>query len=217
MTAPLPPGSRPALVALTRGWTRLLARLVLRLSVEGRHHVPATGAVVVAGNHTGLLDGPLVYAFTPRPTALLAKAELYVGPLARALRWLGQVPVHRGTPDRAALRVGLAQLDQQGVLGVFPEGTRGAGTLEEVAHGVAYLLVRSGAPLVPVTVVGSAQAWPKGARLPRWRAPVRLVFGPPVHVTVDGDPRSRRTVAAAAEDVRLALVSHLRSSTGEVA
>ena len=199
------------------GATRLVgrgvARVLLDLRVEGRHHVPTSGPVLLAGNHSGFLDGPLVYLTSPRPTVLLAKSELFVGPLARALGWLGQVPVHRGRPDRAALKAGLAQLEAGGPLGVFPEGTRGSGQLEEVAHGLAYLALRSGAPVVPIAVVGSASAWPKGRRAPRWRAPVRVVFGAPVHVRADGDPRARRTVSAAAEELRLALVDHLRTVT----
>lgn len=223
LTSELPPrrsatgAPRPALIAFTRAWGRLLARTVFRFEVVGAHHVPRTGAVIVAGNHSGLLDGPLLYFTSPRPPVLLAKAELFVGPWARALGWLGQVPVHRGQPDRAALKAGLDQLARGGVLGVFPEGSRGTGQLEQVAHGLAYLALRSGAPVVPLAVVGTAQAWPKGRRLPRLRAPVTVAFGPPVTLVVEGDPRARRTVGVAAEQLRLALVDHLRTTTGESA
>jgi 1-acyl-sn-glycerol-3-phosphate acyltransferase len=110
--------------------------------VIGGEHVPTAGPVLLAGNHTGFLDGPLVYAFSPRSATFLAKSELFVGPLARPLTWLGQIPVHRGHPDRAALRAGLAVLASGGALGVFPEGTRGSGTLEEVSDGLAYLALR---------------------------------------------------------------------------
>lgn len=208
---------RPALIAFTRAWGRLLARTIFRFEVTGAQHVPTQGAVILAGNHSGLLDGPLVYFTSPRAPVLLAKAELFVGPWARALGWLGQVPVHRGQPDRAALKAGLAQLARGGVLGVFPEGTRGSGQLEQVAHGLAYLALRSGAPVVPLAVVGTAGAWPKGRRLPRLRAPVRVAFGPPITLDVEGDPRARRTVGVAAEQLRLALVDHLRTTTGESA
>lgn len=137
-----------------------------------------------------------------------------MGPLARALGWLGQVPVHRGRPDRTALHAGLDVLTD-GALGVFPEGTRGTGRLETVADGVGWLAIRSGAPVVPIAVVGTAEALPKGARWPRWRAPVTLAFGPPVELAVEGNPHARRTVRAAAEDLRGALVAHLTVATGE--
>lgn len=203
------------LVAISRPFGWLLFHAVFRIRVRGAEHVPRHGAVLLAGNHTGFLDGPLVYALSPRSATFLAKSELFVGPLARALGWLGQIPVHRGRPDRTALRSGLEVLRGGGALGVFPEGTRGAGTLDEVSDGLAYLALRSGAPVVPLAVLGTAEAMPKGSRLPRWRSPVTLVFGPAVTVTVDGDPRARRTVRAAAEQLRLALVDHLHAATAD--
>jgi 1-acyl-sn-glycerol-3-phosphate acyltransferase len=203
------------LVTASRPFGWLLFHLVFKVRVLGAEFVPRNGPVLLAGNHTGFLDGPLVYALSPRSATFLAKSELFVGPLARVLGWLGQIPVHRGRPDRAALKAGLEVLAAGGALGVFPEGTRGAGTLDEVSDGLAYLALRSGAKVVPLAVLGTAEALPKGARLPRWRAPVTVVFGPPVQVVVDGDPRARRTVRAAAEQLRVVLVGHLRTASGD--
>ena len=210
----VPGGARqPWLVALTRGWTRLLLRALFRLTVTGAEHVPRHGPVLLAGNHSGLLDGPVVYAVSPRPATFLTKAELYVGPLARALGWLGQIPVHRGRPDRAALKAGLAVLAGGGALGVFPEGTRGTGALDTTTDGLAYLALRSGAPVVPVAVLGTSTALPRGSRRPRWGSPVTVVFGSPLVITVTGDPRARRTVGEAAEQLRLQLVAHLDAAS----
>ncbi|MCW2671416.1 MAG: putative transferase match [Frankiales bacterium] len=207
-------GSRkPWLVAALRPFGRLLFRGAFRLTVLGTENVPASGAVLLAGNHTGFLDGPLVWAFSPRPATFLTKSELFVGPLGRALGWLGQVPVHRGRPDRRALHAALAVLRDGGAMGVFPEGTRGAGVLESVSDGLAWLALRSRVPVVPIAVLGTAQAMPKGQR-PRLRAPVTLAFGPPVSLTTAGDPRVRRTVRAAGEELRIALLRHLEASSG---
>ena len=213
-----PTGTRKAwLVSASRPFGWLLFHSAFRVRVLGGEHVPVTGPVLLAGNHTGFLDGPLVYALCPRSATFLAKSELFVGPLARVLGWLGQIPVHRGQPDRGALKAGLAVLDGGGALGVFPEGTRGTGRLDEVSDGLAYLALRSGAAVVPLAVLGTAAALPKGAHLPRWRAPVTLVFGAPVTVNVEGDPRARRTVRAAAEQLRLVLVAHLRAASEDAA
>lgn len=231
MTAVVPPATarRRATGTLkppVRAGVRLvgtgLARSVLSLSVEGAQHVPAQGPVLLAGNHSGILDGPLVFFVSPRPAGLLTKAEVFVGPWARACGWLGLIPVHRGQADRAALQAGLAQLACGGVLGVFPEGTRGSGGFDEITDGLAYLALRSGAPVVPIAVLGTGAALPRGRALPKLRAPVRVVFGPPVTVDPAGDPRARRTVRAAAEQLRLALLGHLQraqqpSSTEEPA
>jgi 1-acyl-sn-glycerol-3-phosphate acyltransferase len=190
-----------------------LARTLLSLRVEGAEHVPTAGPVILAGNHSGILDGPLVYFVSPRPCRLLTKAEVFVGPWARPCGWLGLIPVHRGQADRAALQAGLAELAAGGALGVFPEGTRGTGALEQVADGVAYLALRSGAPVVPIAVTGTRAALPRGKVVPVLRTPVRVVFGAPVTVEPTGDPRARRTVRDAAEQLRLALVAHLESTS----
>ncbi len=204
---------KPPVVVGVRIVGRALSRAVLRLRVEGLQHVPRTGPVLLAGNHSGILDGPLVFFLSPRPSRLLTKSEVFVGHWARACGWLGLIPVHRGQADRSALQAGLACLAGGGVLGVFPEGTRGTGTLEQVADGLAYLALRSGAPIVPVAVHGTAAALPRGRSVPRFRTPVRVVFGAPLQLDLVGDPRARSTVRSAAEQLRLGLVAHLRQTT----
>jgi 1-acyl-sn-glycerol-3-phosphate acyltransferase len=204
-------------VAAVRAFGAGLARVVLRVEVVGRHHVPSSGPVLLAGNHSGILDGPLVFFLAPRPPVLLAKSEIFVRGFERPLGWLGMVPVHRGAADRAALHAALAELRAGGVVGVFPEGSRGTGALETVNDGLAYLALRSGAPVVPLAVTGTAAALPKGKVVPRFRSPVRVAFGAPLTLDVPGDARSRRTVRAAAEQLRTALVDHLRIATEESA
>jgi len=202
--------TKPWLVAVCRVVGGLAARALFRVRIDGADNVPSDGPVLLAGNHSGFVDGPLVFLLAPRPPALLAKAEIFLGPFATLFPWLGQIPVHRGKPDRAALKAGLAELAAGRALGVFPEGTRGGGTFDEITDGLAYLALRSGAPVVPIAVLGTAAAWPHGNRPPRLRAPVRIVFGPPIALQVEGDPRARRTVSTAAEQLRLALVDHLQ-------
>jgi len=206
---------KPAVISGVRLVGTGLARGILSVRVEGGHHVPARGPVLLAGNHSGILDGPLVFFLSPRPASLLTKSEVFVGPWARACGWLSLVPVHRGQADRTALKAGLAVLEAGGALGVFPEGTRGTGSFDSVADGLAYLALRSNAPVVPIAVHGTGDALPRGRVLPRFRAPVRVVYGPPLHLDPTGDPRARSTVRAAAEQLRLALVDHLRRTTEE--
>ena len=202
-------------LAVARRVAAALLHVVFRLRVLGLEHLPRTGPVLVAGNHTGFLDGPVVFVLMPRPSSFLVKSELYATPFRAILEFARQIPIRRGTPHREALRQALAVLEQGGALGVFPEGTRGAGTLETVQHGIGYLALRAGCPVVPVVCLGTAEALPKGKRFPRFRAPVDVVFGPPFHVVVDGPPRARSTVAAAAEQIRMHLLQHLESVTRE--
>jgi 1-acyl-sn-glycerol-3-phosphate acyltransferase len=205
----------PPALRVVRRLAQWLVRIVFRLRIRGLEHLPHNGPALVAGNHTGFLDGPIVFIMLPRPSMFLVKSELYDGPFRRVLQFAQQIPIRRGAPHREALRRALDVLHGGGVLGVFPEGTRGAGTLESVQHGVGYLALRAACPVVPVVCLGTAEALPKGRVLPRWRSPVDIVFGPPFTVDVDGHPRARSTVAAAAEQVRTRLVEHLETVTAE--
>jgi 1-acyl-sn-glycerol-3-phosphate acyltransferase len=200
---------------LVRGAVALLLRGLFRIQVLGVEHLPHSGPVLLAGNHTGFLDGPIVFMFLPRPAMFLVKSELYAGPWARVLDFARQIPVRRGAPDRTALTRALAVLEGGGVLGVFPEGTRGEGKLETIQHGIGYLALRGDCPVVPVLCRGTADALPKGRMLPRWRTPIDIVFGPPFRIEVDGNPRARSTVAAAAEQIRTHLLAHLEASGTE--
>jgi 1-acyl-sn-glycerol-3-phosphate acyltransferase len=171
--------------------------------------LPTQGPVLLAGNHSGFLDGPIVMIMLARPSSFLVKSELYKGPLRQVLDFARQIPIHRGTPDRAGLRAGLEVLAGNGVLGVFPEGTRGSGELASIQHGIGYLALHGHCPIVPVVCAGTAEAMPRGKVVPRLRAPIDVVFGAPFTLDVSGDPRTRATVAAAAEQVRQRLLAHL--------
>jgi 1-acyl-sn-glycerol-3-phosphate acyltransferase len=199
-------------LTIVRGTLALVLRMVFRLRILGLEHLPQKGAVLLAGNHTGFLDGPIVFMMLPRPSTFLVKSELYSGPWAKGLAFARQIPIRRGSPDRSALTRALAVLEAGGVLGVFPEGTRGEGKLETIQHGIGYLALRAGCPVVPVVCTGTADALPKGRLLPRWRTPVDVVFGPAFRIEVEGNPRARSTVAAAAEQVREHLLAHLKAT-----
>jgi 1-acyl-sn-glycerol-3-phosphate acyltransferase len=189
-----------------------LLRLTFKLRVRGTENLPTSGPVLLAGNHSGFLDGPIVMIMLPRPSAFLVKSELYKGPLRWVLNFARQIPIHRGTPDRTALRAGLEVLAGGGVLGVFPEGTRGSGDLATIQHGIGYLALNAGCPVVPVVCKGTSEALPRGKVLPRWRAPIDVVFGPAFSLDITSDLRTRATIAAAAEQVRAKLLEHLNAT-----
>jgi 1-acyl-sn-glycerol-3-phosphate acyltransferase len=196
-------------LSVIRRFAQLLLRLVFKLEVSGGDRVPTSGPVLIAGNHSGFLDGPIVMIMLTRPSSFLVKSELYDSPVRRVLAFARQIPIHRGTPDRAGLRAGLDFLDRGGVLGVFPEGTRGSGELASIQHGIGYLALHGKCPIVPVVCTGTAEALPKGKAFPKLRAPIEVVFGEPFTLEVDGDPRTRATVADAAEQIRQRLLAHL--------
>lgn len=187
------PGRDPVLPARGR-WTlqrargayRVVARLVkpaLRawfpVSLEGCEHVPAAGPAILAANHRSNLDPPMIALVTPRPVFFMAKRGLFRGAAGPVLRLLGQFPVrHEGT-DRQALRAAQQVVDQQALLGLFPEGTRGRGGFSTIHPGLAYILVRRDCPVLPVAVLGTERARRPGGWRPR-ATPVRVVVGPPL-------------------------------------
>jgi 1-acyl-sn-glycerol-3-phosphate acyltransferase len=205
------PAAQSIPLALTRRFAAVVLRLLFPIDIRGLEHLPSTGPVLIAGNHTGFLDGPFVQVLVPRPCVFLVKSELYDTPFRPILEFARQIPVRRGSPDRTALRRALEVLAGGGVLGVFPEGTRGVGHLESVQHGIGYIALRAGCPIIPVVCTGTADALPKGAKLPRLRTPISIVFGPTFTLDVTGNPRARSTVAEAAEQIRLRLLDHLET------
>lgn len=204
---PLRQTEHPRAIRPGRAISKLLSTGLYRLTVYGRRYIPAEGPVILAINHRNFLDGPVVFGACPRPARFLVKAELFRGPLGVLLRQIGQIPVRRGTPDRGALRTCLGWLRQGQVVGVFPEGTRGAGDFGEVRHGLAWLALRAQAPVVPVVCFGIVESL-RDRRLPKFRSKVDVVFGEAFDVTALGDRASRRVVAEAAEAVRKRLVEH---------
>jgi 1-acyl-sn-glycerol-3-phosphate acyltransferase len=198
-------------MALSRHAARALGRMLYRLKVVGLDRVPERGGVLIAVNHTAFVDGPLVYGLIRRASVFLVKDEMFDGLVGAALHRIGQIPVRRGVAERAPLQAALGTLAAGGVVGVFPEGTRGRGEVDRIEHGIAYLALRSGCPVLPVACSGTARPAAARKAMPRRRA-VRVVFGEPFTVPSSG-PVSRHAVTAAAEQIRLALAAHVAAQS----
>ena len=152
--------------SLVRFFLYWLFRLVFRCRVCGTENIPATGAVIIASNHIGNFDPPLIGCHIPRRIYFMAKEELFRFPIfADVIRWLGAFPVKRGSADRQAVKRMLEILVAGQVLGVFPEGTRGKnGVLGEPEPGMAMMALKTGTTVVPVAVTGTdfrGGGWPK--------------------------------------------------------
>ncbi len=132
----------------------VIGRIFFRVKVRGRENIPQEGPVIIMSNHISLLDPPLLGAFLPRKIHYMAKKELFDNKLAGwLLGSLGAFPVKRGTGDRAALRNALKILKNEGVLGVFPEGTRyPEGELGEPHTGSIMIALMGQAPIVPAGI-----------------------------------------------------------------
>lgn len=194
-------------------WARpaaaLLFRAVWPTRVHGAGHVPASGPVILAANHAAFLDGPMLVAVSPRWTRCLVKSEAFTGMIGVLLRSAAQIPVVRHTADRSALQAALAVLESGGVLGMFPEGTRGRGDVAQVQQGVAWLALRSGAPVVPAACLGVRRTGEGTDGLPPPRRRLDVVFGPPLTVTAPAGVPGRTALAHATAAVRDALAEHV--------
>nr|WP_246574701.1 lysophospholipid acyltransferase family protein [Streptomyces genisteinicus] len=181
--------------------------------VLGAWHVPASGPVIMAVNHSHNIDGPMLMGTAPRPVHFLIKKEAFVGPLGAFLTGIGQVQVDRTTADRTAIGNALGVLENGGVLGIFPEGTRGEGDFASLRAGLAYFAVRSGAPIVPVAVLGSTERRGRLIRqLPPLRSRVDLVFGEAFQAGDGTGRRTRKALDEATVRVQERLTVHLKDA-----
>lgn len=181
--------------------------------VLGAWRMPARGPVILAVNHSHNVDGPMVMGVAPRPVHFLIKKEAFVGPLDPFLTGIGQLKVDRSTADRTAITQALEVLQAGGVLGIFPEGTRGEGDFASLRAGLAYFAVRSGAPIVPVAVLGSSERRGRLIKgLPPLRSRIDVVFGDPFDAGDGSGRRTRRALDEATERIQKQLTEHLENA-----
>jgi 1-acyl-sn-glycerol-3-phosphate acyltransferase len=170
--------------------------------IHGEHHVPRSGRVIIASNHIGLLDGPLLAAFAPRPVHALTKKEMFEGRVGRVLLAMGQVPLARYDVDPRAIKTCVRVLRAGGVVGIYPEGTRGDGEMRHVHTGAAYLALVTGAPVVPLVMFGTRHPGghtdsvpDKGARFVEAKAVTGRELPGPLPMITEHDVRDARGVS----------------------
>jgi 1-acyl-sn-glycerol-3-phosphate acyltransferase len=196
-------GGRPA--------SRWLIRRRYDVREHGTGHVPPQGPVIVAANHTGVIDGPLLAIFGPRPVHALTKREMFQGRLGRFLASSGQIPLDRLGTDRGAVRACLHVLEHGGAVGIFPEGNRGAGDLTRFRNGAAYLALVTGAPIVPLMMYGTRPPGGGKNALPRHGGVIDLVYGAPMTVDKRPWPRTSTLVAATSAALQERMRDELRA------
>lgn len=160
-----------------------LRRAWLDVHHVGLGNVPADGPVVLAANHLAFIDSPLLMYSLARPVTFLGKAEYLNHPVARRLfPAVGMLPLDRsGRNSRVTLDRVQRILDEGGIVGVHPEGTRSRDGLLGRAHtGVAQIALKAGAPIVPVALVGTGEAQPVGHVVPQFRGRVEIRYGAPI-------------------------------------
>jgi 1-acyl-sn-glycerol-3-phosphate acyltransferase len=200
-----------------RWFGRFVIRRRFAVAEHGTDLVPPEGPVILAANHIGVADGALLGLFGPRPVHVLTKQEMFRGRTGTFLRRVGQVPLDRFHVDVRALKTCLRVLADGHCVGVFPEGTRGAGELARFHRGAAYLALVSGAPVVPVTFFGTRAPGAGSHALPPKGGRVDIVYGAPYRTAQKPWPRSKLLVEVTALDLRvhmLVAIDAARTLTG---
>lgn len=165
---------------IVRFLNRVLVKSILDIKLYNIDTAPRQGALIVAGNHLGVLDAMIVFSVIDKRDYIVMVAEYHKKYAFR--RWLasivGGIFVDRYQADFAALREVMKRLNQGGVLIISPEGTRSkTGGLLPGQPGTAYLASKTGVPVLPVSIAGSEDSL-VAANLKRLRrSPVNVVFG----------------------------------------
>lgn len=182
------------------GWNcfRAIFFVYFRWKAYNPERVPLTGPVILASSHASFLDPPLAGVAVHRTINYLARETLFRFPvMGWVLRSWGCVPVNREGGGAAGLRAILERLNQGGAILLFPEGTRSRdGKLQPARPGVGLTVTKSSAPVIPIRVFGTFEAYGRHVRIPR-PYPVSVKYGRPL------DFKELRAEAATCDRQRL--------------
>jgi 1-acyl-sn-glycerol-3-phosphate acyltransferase len=204
---PSPTGYRLAKTLLSRPLRR-----AYDIEIEGDTRLP-DGPVVLAANHRSFMDSIFLALAVDRAVSFLAKAEYFD---RRRTAWIfrstGQIPLRRGNPTgaRQAIDDALGVLGRGGVVGIYPEGTRSRdGMLHRGNLGPARLAAASGAPIVPVGLLGTEEVQAPDQKLPRLGRHVGVRFGQPIRLHPFASHRAHL------RDVTDELMTHIADLCGQ--
>lgn len=173
-------------------------QLYTRMRIEGREHLPADGAYVLAPVHRSYVDTPIAACVTRRRVRFMGKDTMWkYATLGKLFSSLGAFPVSRGTADREALQRSIAVLEGGEPLVLFPEGERKDGpTIQPLFDGAAFVAAKAGVAIIPVGIGGSDRVMPRGAKFVFPRK-VRIIIGEPIRAEVGENGRASRKAIAA--------------------
>ena len=167
----------------SRRFGQIMWALTGRLTVTGREAMPPYGPLLVASNHLSLNDAGTLVVALPRRIVFLAKKDLWNKPIGRFYcNAVGAVPLDRERGGGEALRYALNALQQDQAILMFPEGgISRSGQLQRARTGLAWLALKTQAPILPVGIAGSEKfaSWHMPVPLARWQVNIGTPFTPP--------------------------------------
>lgn len=157
----------PTLYRVLRRPLSAIFKAIYKPTVTGKHNIPESGRIILAGNHTNYFDCLLVACATKRCVHYLAKDELMKGPLGIVFKGLGIIPVNRRTKDRAAYLSALETLRDEKMIGIFPEGTinRTDDVIMPFKFGAVKMARETETKIVPFAITGKYKPFKKGVEI----------------------------------------------------
>ena len=165
-----------------------ILKAAYRQWIRGKENIPKSGPAILASNHNAVWDSVFLPMMIDREVVFMGKADYFTGTGLKGwgtkefMRAVGTIPVDRsgGRASEAALKAGLKRLGEGELFGIYPEGTRSPdGRLYRGKTGVARLALLSGAPVIPVAMIGTHAAQPIGQKIPS-RTNIGMVIGEPL-------------------------------------
>ena len=211
---------KPYRVAVWRRWLarpvvrsslKLLFHILAPIKISGKENIPFRKSYILAMNHVSLFDPPFIISCWPEMVESIGAAEVWHKPGQGILAWLyGGIPVHRGEYDRKALETVLNVLKSDRPLLIAPEGGRSHITdMQRAKPGIAFIAEQSGAPILPVGIVGTTDDfWHRASR--GGRPQLELRIGKPFFLpTVKGTGNQRKEIRQQNADLVMATVAGL--------
>jgi 1-acyl-sn-glycerol-3-phosphate acyltransferase len=199
---------------LSRALAGPFLRLIARPTVIGAEHIPSTGPAILASNHLSVIDSIYLPLMLARPVSFAAKSEYFNGTRLRDrvvgayLRSTNQLSTDRtgGRAAMAMLDAAVSHLNSGQLFGIYPEGTRSPdGRLYRGRPGVGFLALQSGAPVIPVAMIGTDHILPPGHQVPR-PGKIEIRIGEPLEFPeLRGQPAGARQRRAVTDEVMRAI------------
>ena len=164
------------LYKILRPIIKVLFKTLYRPRIEGLENITNNGRLILAGNHTNNFDSALLISSTKRNIHFLAKAELFKGIKKILFSNMGLIPVYRNGKDHKALQTAYNYLENEKIIGVFPEGTFGKGKILPFKMGAVKMAYETKTKIVPFAITGTYKLFSKD---------LKIVFGKPIKITSD--------------------------------
>jgi len=183
-----------------------LSRVIWKIEFRGVENIPEHGGLIIAANHQTYIDPFWLSLKVKRPTRYLAWSAAFGWPVVgKCLVWFGAWPLALEGSDPKAIRRSLQWLRDGGAVVIFPEGGRSTdtGSLDRFKAGAVRLALEANVPILPVTIKGGNQVWPRGWRFPR-PGKVTITYHPLYHT--EQCPEEETRACARRESEKLAEV-----------